>query len=103
MGLPTFLPMALSAHLRSLLDFEESLFTMAQARKRTPPERGGNRHQMRIAEASVRNELFHASDGRDSPRSTQAACRITSRRGSLISAQVQPRIMNSIMKVFREK
>src|SRR5580704_11450525 len=100
MVLPGFLPMALSADLCPLLDFEESCLAFSQARKLTPPERGGDRHQMRIAEPPVRNELFHAFHGKDSPRPTQAACPIASRCGSLISAEVQPRIVSSIMKVF---
>jgi len=55
-----FLPMAVSADLRSRFAFEESRLTLGQTRELAPPEARGDSHQVRIAESFVRNEFFHS-------------------------------------------
>ena len=59
MDLAIFLPMAVSADLRSRLDFKKSWLTFWQARELARPEARSDGHQMRIAKPFVRNEFFH--------------------------------------------
>lgn len=55
-----FLPMAVSADLRSRFAFEESGLAFGQTRELAPPEARGDSHQVGIAKSFVRNEFFHS-------------------------------------------
>ena len=59
MGSAIFLPMAVSADLRSRLDFKKSGFTFWQAREPARPEARSDGHQVGIAKPFVRDEFFH--------------------------------------------
>jgi hypothetical protein len=54
-----FLPMAVSADLRPLLDFKKSGLTFWQTRELARPEVRSDGHQVGIAEPFVRDEFFH--------------------------------------------
>ena len=59
MGSAIFLPMAVSADLRSRLDFKKSGLTFWQARELARPEARRDGHQVGIAKSFVRDEFFH--------------------------------------------
>jgi len=59
MGSAIFLPMAVSADLRSRLDFKKSGLTFWQTREPARPEARSDGHQVRITKPFVRDEFFH--------------------------------------------
>src|SRR5580704_11973816 len=65
------LHVTLRADLRSRLDFKKPGTARRKSGVFTPPKRGGNRHRMRIAKPSRRNEFFHRIHGRQSGRIAQ--------------------------------
>jgi len=54
-----FLPMAVSADLRSRLDFKKSGLAFWQTRELPRPEARSDGHQVGIAKSFVRNKFFH--------------------------------------------
>src|SRR5579862_5801784 len=89
------LPVTFSADLRSRLDFKKPSRAGRKPREPASPERGGNRHRMRVTKPSRRNKFFHRIHGSSlrQSRNSAAGARF------LISSHNTPRITFLIMRV----